>query len=109
MLFYQMIPKSVAEKMKHNEIVGAEHYSEATILFSDIQGFTLITARSSPLQVVNMLNSLYLCFNERIAKYDVYTVETIGDAYMIVSGLLIVQNIQTVTRSYCCMFQVRLQ
>ncbi|XP_067658293.1 uncharacterized protein [Haliotis asinina] len=87
MLFYQMIPKSVAEKMKQNEIVGAEHYSEATILFSDIQGFTLITARSSPLQVVNMLNSLYLCFNERIDKYDVYTVETIGDAYMIVSGI----------------------
>ena len=50
-LLYQMLPKSVAERLKSNEVVEAEHYPEATIFFSDIVGFTKIAASSSPYQV----------------------------------------------------------
>ena len=50
-LLYQMLPKSVADQLKRNEVVTAETFSEATIFFSDIQGFTQISARSSPIQV----------------------------------------------------------
>ena len=88
MLLYQMLPKTVAERLKKSEQIGAEQYTESTIFFSDIVGFTSISAQSSPLQVVDMLNALYSCFDSRIDVYDVYKVETIGDAYMVVSGII---------------------
>nr|XP_006818303.1 PREDICTED: soluble guanylate cyclase gcy-33-like [Saccoglossus kowalevskii] len=87
-LLYQMIPRQVAERLRRGEpaLSTCEVFKDVTILFSDVVGFTHICSMITPMAVVSMLNAMYSKFDKLTEQHQVYKVETIGDAYMVVSG-----------------------
>ncbi|XP_063683413.1 atrial natriuretic peptide receptor 1-like isoform X3 [Bolinopsis microptera] len=86
-LLYRMLPRAVAEKMKQGQSIRAELFDTVTVYFSDVVSFTNLCSQSTPMEVVAFLDDMYTMFDSIIESYDVYKVETIGDAYMLVSGL----------------------
>uniref|UniRef100_A0A1B0CGB2 guanylate cyclase n=1 Tax=Lutzomyia longipalpis TaxID=7200 RepID=A0A1B0CGB2_LUTLO len=82
-----IFPAEIAESLWGGATVEAETHPDVTMLFSDIVGFTSICSRATPIMVINMLESLYRDFDEFCGFFDVYKVETIGDAYCVASGL----------------------
>ncbi|XP_036401399.1 guanylate cyclase soluble subunit beta-2 [Megalops cyprinoides] len=91
-LLYAMLPRHVANQLKEGKKVEAGEFKVCTILFSDVVTFTNICAACEPIQIVNMLNSMYSKFDRLTNVHDVYKVETIGDAYMVVGGVPIPVN-----------------
>ncbi|XP_075054064.1 guanylate cyclase soluble subunit beta-2-like isoform X2 [Mixophyes fleayi] len=86
-LLYAMLPPHVANQLKEGKKVQSGEFQTCTILFSDVVTFTNICSACEPIQIVNMLNAMYSRFDHLTSVHDVYKVETIGDAYMVVGGV----------------------
>lgn len=83
-----IFPAHIAKALREGRPVEPEHRDEVTIFFSDIVGFTDISAELPARKVAQMLNRLYTKFDALSRKYDIFKVETIGDAYMAVTNLV---------------------
>ncbi|MCT7980157.1 adenylate/guanylate cyclase domain-containing protein [Laspinema olomoucense] len=86
-LLLNILPAEIAERLIRTNESPAEHFEEATILFADIVGFTTISARIEPMQLVAGLNQIFSAFDQLTEKYGLEKIKTIGDAYMVVGGL----------------------
>ena len=84
-LLYKVMPRRAIAKLHRGQTV-LDKFNLVTIFFSDIVGFTSMSGSMRPIQVMKMLNDLYMEFDKLVEKHQVYKVETIGDAYMVVGG-----------------------
>ena len=76
-LLYKMMPPGAVRKLHRGQTV-VERFHNVTIFFSDIVGFTTLAGEMTPLEVMRMLNELYVGFDKLVEKHGVYKVETIG-------------------------------
>lgn len=86
-LLLNVLPRRIAEQLKQTPGIIAEYFPEATILFADLVGFTPLSARLSPIEVVELLNRIFSGFDALARQYGLEKIKTIGDAYMVVGGL----------------------
>jgi hypothetical protein len=85
-LLLNVLPVSIAARLKRGEAV-ADYFNQVSILFADIEGFTPYSADKAPCEVVKIFNQIFSAFDRLTEKYGLEKIKTIGDAYMVVSGL----------------------
>ncbi|MBM3624781.1 MAG: HAMP domain-containing protein, partial [Alphaproteobacteria bacterium] len=86
-LLHNILPAAIAERLRGGEETIAEVFPEVTVFFSDIVGFTELSAKLGPHATVNMLNAIFEKFDELVEKHGVEKIKTIGDSYMVVGGV----------------------
>lgn len=86
-LLLNILPKEIAPILKNEHRIIADQYDCVTILFADLVGFTPLTAEMNPVEMVSLLNLIFSHFDSLIEKYDLEKIRTIGDNYMVASGV----------------------
>ncbi|MCB1178713.1 MAG: adenylate/guanylate cyclase domain-containing protein [Leptospiraceae bacterium] len=86
-LLLNILPKSIAERLKQSSEVIADEFHDVTILFADISGFTSMSARKKPREIVAVLNNIFSEFDTIAISHGLEKIKTIGDAYMAACGL----------------------
>jgi PAS domain S-box-containing protein len=86
-LLRNILPETIANKLKEKQGIIAEQFNEVSILFADIVNFTSLSSRLKPIQIVNILNRIFSEFDELAEQLGLEKIKTIGDAYMVVAGL----------------------
>jgi adenylate cyclase len=86
-LLLNILPRSIAEKLKVETRTIADHFSSASILFADVVDFTPLSERLPPTKVVALLDHLFSHFDVLADHYGLEKIKTIGDCYMVAAGV----------------------
>ena len=86
-LLHNILPVPIAARLKATRQIIADGFDDATILFSDIVGFTPLSARMPPDKLVRLLNDIFSEFDDLVAASGLEKIKTIGDAYMVAAGI----------------------
>jgi len=86
-LLLNVLPRSIAERLKRDPGVIAEHHAAVTVLFADVVDFTPFAERTEPARVLAVLDEVFSAFDDLAERHGLEKIKTIGDAYMVVAGL----------------------
>jgi len=86
-LLLNILPREIAAILKNENRTIADHYDRGSVLFADMVGFTPLSAELAPVEMVELLNEAFSFFDSLLDKYGVEKIRTIGDNYMVVSGV----------------------
>lgn len=85
-LLLNILPKSIADRLKQSGDRIADRHDSVTIMFADLVGFTSLSAGMPADELVDMLSQVFSRFDQLTEKHGVEKIKTIGDAYMVVCG-----------------------
>lgn len=86
-LLLNILPGEVAEELKTKGSAEAKHFAEVTVMFTDFKGFTRISEKLSPSELVSEIDNCFKAFDNIVTKHNIEKIKTIGDAYMCAGGL----------------------
>jgi len=86
-LLNNVLPRTIAARLKKEESTIADGFANASILFADLTGFTRLSLRLKPDDLVEMLDTIFSRFDELVDQYGLEKIKTIGDEYMVASGI----------------------
>lgn len=86
-LLLNILPAAIAKRLKLDSRAVAESFPETTVMFADLVGFTTMSARLTPQEVVRRLNQIFSAFDDFVDELRLEKIKTIGDAYMVAGGL----------------------
>ena len=85
-LLLNILPVPIAQRLKEGHCEIADHFESTTVLFSDIVGFTALSEKVAPTELVGRLNRIFSAFDVLAEKHKLEKIKTIGDAYMVAGG-----------------------
>ena len=86
-LLLNILPSSIAQRLKQEQGIIADSFENVSVMFADLVGFTELSSRKSPSEIVEMLNAIFSKFDQLAEQHGLEKIKTIGDAYMVVAGL----------------------